>query len=148
MNTDPPKSCKHGEIGRCWPCADAEAALREQSWNDLFTETWDEQHASKNQAYTERNHLVAFLSCLYPSHLSRHDEDDETWDREWLSIVCVHAYMPESTDVIQMTWHIHDSHLPLFFHLRLDPTCTWDGHTTDEKYARLERLSKWLMWIQ
>lgn len=88
--------------------------------------------AGKNQAYRERNMLVAALSRLYPSHLMKHP-DDPIWDGDWRWIVCIEG--PAG----QMTWHLHDSHLPLFNHL-LERENNWDGHTTDEKYARLAKL--------
>src|SRR5262245_18216190 len=45
----------------------------------------------RQQAYRERNELVAFLSRLYPSHLARHPESDDAWDPAWRTIVCIHA---------------------------------------------------------
>lgn len=100
----------------------------------------------KNQAYKERNLLVAFLSKIFPSHLSRHEANDISWDDEWRWIVCVHA--PSA----QMTWHIHDSEYPNFVHLAHSSVVDidneknvffandWDGHTTEEKYERLKQL--------
>jgi len=90
--------------------------------------------ASKNRAYLERNQLVAALSRILPAHLMRHTPDDPIWEGDWRWIVCIEG--PTG----QMTWHIHDSHLPLFAHLKKKPN-NWDGHTTDEKYARLEKFN-------
>lgn len=106
----------------------------------------------KNQAYAERNKLVCALSKLLPSHLKRHP-DDQPWEDDWRWIVCVHG--PTG----QMTWHIHDSELPNFIHLEapehqgykygpiiplwalIGPAaCQYDGHSTEEKYERLERM--------
>jgi len=42
----------------------------------------------------------------------------------------------------QMTWHIHDSELPMFDHLGRASVNTWDGHTTEEKYERLAELTR------
>lgn len=39
-----------------------------------------------------------------------------------------------------MSWHIHSSELPVFAHLPNDGRYKWDGHTTAEKYERLDRL--------
>lgn len=89
-----------------------------------------ELEAEKDSVYAERNRLVAALSKVFPSHLSAHDPDDETWEDDWRTIVCVH--LPDG----QVTWHIHDSHRDLFIHLSQGVN-HWDGHTTEEKYKRL-----------
>ena len=84
----------------------------------------------KNQAYKERDRLVALMSKIYPAHLCRHSEEDIEWEDDWRWIVCVH------TPAGQATWHINDSELPMFAHLpRLGNH--WDGHSTAEKYVRL-----------
>jgi hypothetical protein len=88
---------------------------------------------TKNAAYKERNALVCALSKLWPSHLALHPSDDETWDPEWMTIVCIHS------PVGQLTWHLHDSDVPAFSHISV--RCgDWDFHTTEEKYARLAKL--------
>lgn len=84
----------------------------------------------KDGAYDERNRLVAVLSKLWPSHLALHPESDTTWERDWMTIVCIHS------PVGQLTWHIHDDHRLLFAHLTMGEG-HWDGHTTEQKYARL-----------
>jgi len=84
----------------------------------------------KHQAYNERNRLVAFISKLYPSHMTRHPPDPE-WDVEWLNIVCVHAPFG------QLTWHIKLDELDLFSHLNMANN-DWDGTTTEEKYKLIE----------
>lgn len=90
-----------------------------------------QQHKIAN-AYTERNALVAALSRMYPSHLMKHG-DDPQWDPEWLWIVCI------DSPAGQLSWHLHDAHLPMFSHLVEQPN-DWDGHTTEEKYARVAKL--------
>jgi hypothetical protein len=89
--------------------------------------------AERDGAYAERNMLVAFLTACYPSHLMRHP-DGEEWDDDWRWIVCVH------TTHGQMTWHIHDRELEQFAHL-LRRANDWDGHTTEDKYARLRVMT-------
>jgi hypothetical protein len=43
----------------------------------------------------------------------------------------------------QLSWHIHDSHLPFFDHVeRGNGKRSWDGHTTEEKYQRLAQACK------
>jgi hypothetical protein len=87
----------------------------------------------RDKAYAERDALVCVLSKLWPSHLMLHDIKDVDWDREWMTIVCINS------PVGQLTWHIHVSEVPMFAHLKKRPN-DWDGHTTEEKYARLARL--------
>jgi hypothetical protein len=86
--------------------------------------------ARKDAAYEERNRVVAVLSAIWPSHLAHHPESDLTWERDWLTIVCIHS--PAG----QLTWHIHDSQTFLFAHLPIGEN-HWDGHTTEQKYQRL-----------
>ena len=88
----------------------------------------------KNVAYSERNRLVAALSALYPSHLQRHPEGDVEWEDDWRWIVVVQLATG------QATWHIHDSELNWFDHLDRNQVTEWDGHTTDEKYLRLDTI--------
>jgi hypothetical protein len=95
--------------------------------------------ASRDEVYHERNMLVAFLTTCYGAHLMRHPET-EPWEADWRWIVCVH------TPCGQMTWHIHDSELPLFMHVPSSrPDNDWDGHTTAEKYERLAALTTFRM---
>lgn len=110
--------------------------------------------AAKDGAYSERNALVAALSRVFPGVLSRHPDEDESWEDDWRWIVFIDIpviryltfgdqrngpgphYVIESK---QASWHIHDSELPLFSHLPREQR-VWDGHTTEEKYARLAAL--------
>lgn len=86
----------------------------------------------KNQAYAERNQLVAALSKLFRSSLVRHEGED--WEDDWRWVVLIE--LPTG----QCSWHIHDSELPLFDHLSRNHSKQWDGHTTEEKYDRLNKL--------
>lgn len=90
----------------------------------------------KNEAYAERNMLVAALSKVFGSWLAHHPEEDKEWEDEWRTIVFVE--LPTG----QASWHIHDSERPLFAHLDWGPN-KWDGHTTDQKYERLAALDSW-----
>lgn len=87
-----------------------------------------------DNAYSERNKLVAFLSRLYPSYLAKHEVEDTSWDDDWRNIVVVESLKG------QLSWHIHDTELSLFEHLEYNENYKWDGHTTEEKYARLAQL--------
>jgi len=95
----------------------------------------DDLRARKDQAYTERNRCVAMLAALFPSSLERHPEDDQEWEDDWRWVV----YIDLPTG--QASWHIHDSHLRLFDHVARFQGRRWDGHTTEEKYARLLRAA-------
>ncbi len=94
------------------------------------------QHAT-DLAYDERNRVVAAMAKMgvalgWTCGIGRHAAHEE-WDPEWLNIVYI------ETPAGQASWHIHDRDLPLFAGLpRYEKP--WDGHTTDEKYKRLEML--------
>lgn len=97
-----------------------------------MTAVTDEQADLINSVYRERDQLVAALSKLFPAHLAWHDGDE--WEDEWRNVVCIH--LPNG----QVTWHIHESERCQFFeHLAAEPG-HWDGHSTDEKYRRLNAL--------
>ncbi len=90
---------------------------------------------AKDTAYKERNALVNALCKLFPASLERHPDSDTAWEDDWRWIVFID--LPTG----QATWHIHDSEVPAFSHLPRGAGRTWDGHTTEEKYRRLEALS-------
>jgi hypothetical protein len=89
---------------------------------------------SRDNAYWERNQLVAALSKIYPSYLGYHEISDKSWDKDWMNIV----YMELPTG--QVSWHIHKSDLENFSHLRDYIKIKWDGHSTEEKYDRIRKL--------
>lgn len=88
----------------------------------------------KDGAYQERDQLVAALSKVFPASLERHPDTDIDWENDWRWIVFVD--LPTG----QATWHIHDSELSLFDHLKRDTRRKWDGHSTSEKYERLRAI--------
>jgi hypothetical protein len=80
--------------------------------------------------YRERAHLVSHLTVLYPSCIGpAPDVDEPGW-----------ALVFVETSEGQMTWHIAPRDLDLFGHLQIR-TPEWDGHTTAEKYRRLDALT-------
>lgn len=95
----------------------------------------------KNGAYKERDMLLTLLTKLIPRSqvwLERHPETDTVWEDDWRWIVFVQ--LPTG----QASWHIHDSELPWFEHVRRvvfdDQSIqknSWDGHTTPQKYERV-----------
>lgn len=87
--------------------------------------------AAKDTAYAERNKLVRLLAALFPSGIAKTDIDG--WDPEWHW--CVYIDLPTG----QASWHIHESEYPAFAGLP-HYEGAWDGHTTDEKYGRVEQL--------
>jgi hypothetical protein len=100
----------------------------------------------KDNAYWERNQLVAAVSKIFPSWLAKHPAEDKEWEADWRTIVFVE--IPEtflSGDQTksfphQLSWHIHDTEIPMFDHLVYRPAAYWDGHDTEEKYRRLRIL--------
>ena len=92
--------------------------------------------AEKDGAYSERNKLVSALSKIYPSVIGRHRGDG--WDDDWRNVVYIN--IPVDGEAQQISWHIHNSELPLFSHLQINEDVAWDGHSTEEKYERLAKL--------
>lgn len=88
--------------------------------------------AKLDATYRERAHLVAHLAGLYPSHIGESDPETPGW-----FVVTVES--PTG----QMAWHIAPRDMDLFRHVQ--PTSRicrgWDGHSTEEKYWRLRRLT-------
>jgi hypothetical protein len=87
-----------------------------------------EMEARKDAAYLERNQVVAALAKCFPSGVAK--TAIEGWSEDWHN--CVYVDLPTG----QASWHFHDSHAHLFADLPWYGGF-WDGHTTDEKYARL-----------
>ncbi|MEW1547514.1 WDGH domain-containing protein [Streptomyces tsukubensis] len=85
----------------------------------------------RDNAYRERARLVAHLAALHPSHVGYGDPDAPIW-----------AVVTIETPAGQMSWHIAPRDVPLFAHVRptSDSDRPWDGHSTEEKYLRLEAL--------
>lgn len=80
--------------------------------------------------YRERAHLLAHLAAVYPSHIQP-DPASPGWPVLYISL-------PTG----QATWHIGDSDLELFGHVRTDVYEPWDGHTTYQKYERLDHATQ------
>lgn len=101
--------------------------------DDLTDADLDALYDQLDATYRERAHLVAHLAALHPSHIGRTDPTTPDW-----------AVVTVETPAGQMTWHIAERDIDLFTHVQ--PTnriCRgWDGHTTDEKYARMRDLTE------
>lgn len=86
-----------------------------------------------DSVYRERMHLVAFLSAMFPSYINREDP-------EWPVIL---IDLPTG----QVSWHFNaENDGDLFKLLPVGPEIIWDGHTTEEKYARLDNFTKKLIF--
>lgn len=94
-----------------------------------------ELRATKDGAYTERNHLVALLARLFPSGIR--PTNIEGWDPEWQG--CVYIDMPDGK---QISYHYHDNQAHLF--KDLPPyTKEYDGHQKDDVHELLQKAWKY-----
>jgi hypothetical protein len=101
---------------------------RAKYWHDIGTQA----RADISGVYTERNRLVAALAVFYPSGRAKTAIED--WDKSWHN--CVYIDLPTG----QCSWHFQDSEMHLFKHLPRYRR-KLDGHTTDEKYDRLQKFA-------
>jgi hypothetical protein len=83
-----------------------------------------------DSVYRERAHLVAHLAAIYPSVIGYDDPTEPDW-----------AVVYVKTVQGQMSWHISPDDMDLFTHVPRGGVITFDGHTTEEKYERLRRLT-------
>lgn len=88
--------------------------------------------AARDGAYRERAHLVALLAAQYPAEFREDPEDDE-WS-------IVYIDLPTG----QASWHIHPRDVDLFPHVKFGTAAEWDGHSTEEKYRRIDELARQL----
>lgn len=120
----------------------------------------EKMRLERNNAYWERNQLVAALSKLFPAYMGKHPKDDKEWEDDWRNIVYIvlpphmidERHKPFTTvkivlikgmgsfEGLQLSWHIHDTDIPMFDHLDFTDDPQWDGHDTQEKYRRLRLL--------
>jgi hypothetical protein len=113
----------------------------------LYAQERDElahiERVGKSAAYSERNVVVAFAALLANSY-----RDVLAPVRSWLGIDpnesegwrhVVYISIETGAGKLQFSWHIPDSDLPLVQWLSPGDE-PWDGHTTEEKYARLREL--------
>lgn len=87
--------------------------------------------AKVDQAYHERNNLVAALARLFPSGTRR--TAIAGWDKEWQG--CVYIDLPTG----QVSYHYHDKEAHLFADLPPYER-EWDGHNKADVHDRLGRL--------
>jgi hypothetical protein len=90
----------------------------------------EQERENTNNAYKERNQLVALLSTLFPSGKAK--TAIEGWDEAWHG--CVYIEFPWG----QASWHYHTDDGWMFEHLP-QYTNQWDGHSTDAKYRAIAK---------
>ena len=105
-----------------------EQAHRIQSGLDRIAQL----EAERDGAYRERAHLVALLAAQYPSHIGYTDPTSPDW-----------AVVTVELDTGQACWHIAAEDMHVFAHVEPTPRYArgWDCHTTEEKYARVDKLA-------
>lgn len=84
--------------------------------------------------YRERAALVAHLAACKPHHWV-----EDPAEPDWPVILIF-------TEAGQLSWHISKDDLDLFPAENPPPIGeepAWDGHTTEEKYRRLDRITRW-----
>lgn len=86
-----------------------------------------------DSVYRERAHLVAHLAAAYPSTIGYHDPTEPDW-----AVVIVN--LPTG----QASWHVSPDDMDLFAHVARTDVNTWDGHSTEEKYQRLDKHARTL----
>lgn len=81
--------------------------------------------------YRDRAVLLALLATEYPSHIGETDLQTPGW-----------PVLTLETPRGQMCWHIAPGDRDLFRHVRAteERDRAWDGHTPEDKEARLLRL--------
>lgn len=81
----------------------------------------------------ERAHLIAALAAEWASVMAYNDPDEPDWPVIYIQ-----------TETGQLSWHISPGDVDLFAHIPVvagdDPRARWDGHSTEEKYERVEAL--------
>lgn len=96
-----------------------------------------EMRALKDGAYLERNRVVAAFARMAMTHgwpVAILKTNIDGWDPEWQQCIFI------ETPFGQVSWHFHDNERTLFPNTMVGTGAIWDGHTTDEKYRRLDVL--------
>jgi hypothetical protein len=88
--------------------------------------------------YTERAHLLAVLSRIYPAHLFVPSDKEEGFSYA----LCIHFPWGQGT------WHLDDADtFGLFQPLLPAKPSDYDGHTTTQKYTAMARaVHEWEPW--
>ncbi|MFJ6540570.1 hypothetical protein ACIQMP_07980 [Streptomyces sp. NPDC091385] len=106
-------------------------------WKDRAVTT----AAERDAAYKERAHLLAWLAALHPASAVITPASDITDEPGWHLLYLVAGGW-------QMSWPIRPRDRHLFGHVTVvDPAdlrAQWDGHGTDQKYARIRQHTRLL----
>ena len=95
-------------------------------------EALEKKDADKDEAYLQRNNLVAALARIYPSGIMR--TNIPGWSEDWHG--CCFIDLPSG----QISYHYHDSHAYLFDGLPPYKK-VWDGHDKETVHKRLAALA-------
>ena len=87
-----------------------------------------------NEVYTERNRLIALAAALaerdgMEAGVREHEGEAEPG---WATVVCID--LPTG----QVSWHLPDAEADAFTSALPEYPGSWDGHTTEQKHARIE----------
>lgn len=84
-------------------------------------------------AYRDRAQVLAVLAAIYPAVIARNDPEQPTYPVLYLDTLAG-----------QLSWHIAPEDMPLFARVPIvymhDARARWDGHTTEQKDARMAQL--------
>jgi len=101
----------------------------------------DDARAERDGAYRERAHLVAHLAAALGAVVApASDVEEPGWQIVYLKL-----------GGHQASWHIAPRDADLFEpieHVSVDdPRAQWDGHTTDQKYARIRSHTRLIAMV-
>jgi len=108
-------------------------------WGNPIVELYDDNRTEVDNSCAERDKLVALVARMalelgFFAGIGKHeDKPGEVWEDDWRNIIFID--LPTG----QVSWHIHDSELPMFDFLP-EYKKKWDGHDTEEKYRRVVEM--------
>ena len=88
-----------------------------------------------NEVYKERDLCVALIASYaqwFGHRVGMGKHVGESWEDDWRNILFIN--LPTG----QVSWHIHDSEVENFPDIQ-PYLGVWDGHTTEEKYKRIQK---------
>jgi hypothetical protein len=111
----------------------AECADRVFAMVELLRQQRESLRSEKDGAYAERDKCIALIARMaevlgLPVWRGRHEGGE--WDDDWRNVIYVELAAG------QVSWHVHDSEMPMFKWVPLQVGGSWDGHDTEEKYRR------------
>jgi hypothetical protein len=97
------------------------------AWRTPPVDVADGDDPVTSQVYRERNRMVAGYTRRWPSVITEAPDYPGFW--------IVYIASPAG----QLSWHIPERDMRYFGHVRRVESWEWDGHSTAEKYERLEQ---------